>query len=75
MINGNTKSFEFFIYKKQINKINCSLKEDELNNRKSFEIIYLSKKKKIYQKKQKFQIIKLKIMKNIIVLIEYDLIY
>ena len=51
MINGNTKSFEFFIYKKQINKINCSLKEDELNNRKSFEIIYLSKKKKIYQKK------------------------
>ena len=45
IINGNSKSFKFFMYKKQINTINCSLKEDELNNNKSFEVIFLSKKK------------------------------
>jgi len=45
IINGNSKSFEFFIYKKQINVINCCLKEDGLNNNKSFEVIYLSKKR------------------------------
>ena len=45
IINGKVKSFDFFLYKKQINTINCSLREDALNNNKSFEIIYLSKNK------------------------------
>ena len=45
IINKKTKLFEFFIYKREINTINCGLKEDELDKNKSYEIIYLAKNK------------------------------
>ena len=45
IINKKTKLYEFFIYKREINTINCGLKEDELDKNKSYEIIYLAKNK------------------------------
>ena len=45
IINNKSKLFEFFIYKREINTINCGLKEDELDKNKSYEIIYLAKNK------------------------------
>ena len=45
IINQKSKLFEFFIYKREINIINCGLKNDELDKNKSYEIIYLAKNK------------------------------
>ena len=45
IINQKSKLFEFFIYKREINIINCGLKDDELDKNKSYEIIYLAKNK------------------------------
>ena len=43
-INNKTNIFNTFIYKGEINIINCSLKEDNIETHKCYEIIYLSKK-------------------------------
>lgn len=50
IINEQNKCFNIFIYKGEINSINCSLKEEGLVNNKCYEIIYLSKIKKYLPK-------------------------
>ena len=42
--NSKNRIYKSFLYKKEINIIYCSLKEDNLISNKSYEIIYLSKK-------------------------------
>lgn len=42
-INGNQNIFSLFIYKGQINSINCCYNDENVNNNKYYEILFLSK--------------------------------
>ena len=42
-INGNKNIFSFFVYKGQINSINCCYNDENINNNKYYEILFLSK--------------------------------
>ena len=45
IINNKTKSFYTFLYKEQVNIIHCCLKDENINENKSYELLFLSKDK------------------------------
>jgi len=49
-LDNKSNIFELFIYKGEINKVNLVLDSENFENRKAYEVIYLSKKKKFLPK-------------------------
>ena len=45
IINNNSKYFYAFLYKEQINLVHCSLQDENINDSKCYELLFLSKDK------------------------------